>query len=87
MARIEKVTQEQIRNSVDHTWLIDQTMPKTWKCPYCGRRNKTGIYAEEILLENFKYIEHCGCGYVHCWELKLTDGFKQAVIDMLTGGK
>jgi hypothetical protein len=52
-------------------------MPKKWKCPHCGRENKTSIYADECLLENFKYLEHCWCGYVHCWELKLTEEFKK----------
>lgn len=83
MARIERGTMEMLENSVDHTWLTDSMIPKSWKCPHCGRKNKTGKYADEILLENFKYLEHCGCGYVHCWELKLTDEFKQKVVDYL----
>lgn len=71
----------------DETHLIDQCMPKTWRCPHCGRRNKSGMYADEILMEHGKYLEHCGCGYVHIWYLKLTDGFKQRVVDMLMEGK
>lgn len=71
---------------IDETHLIDRLMPKSWTCHHCGRRNKTGMYADEILLETFKYFEHCGCGYVHFWDLKLTDGFKQQVVDLLTGG-
>lgn len=84
MSRIEKVTREDLVNSIDHTWLTDSLMPKKWKCPHCGRQNTTSRYADECLLENFVYLEHCGCGYVHCWELKLTDQFKRKVIDYLT---
>ncbi len=72
-------------NSVDHTVLTNVLIPNTWRCPHCGRRNKTGMYANEILMEHFKYLEHCGCGYVHSWELKLTDDFKKKVVDMLLG--
>lgn len=72
-------------NSVDHTVLTNKTIPNTWRCPHCGRRNKTGMYANEILMEHFKYLEHCWCGYVHSWELRLTDDFKKKVVDMLLG--
>ena len=73
---------------IDVTELVDRSIPKSWKCTHCGRQQSTGPYAEEILLENFKYIEHCTkCGYLHLWRLTLTDAFKQGVIDMLTGGK
>lgn len=59
-------------------------MPKSWKCPYCNETNKTGAYADEILIENFKYFEHCAfCCYVHFWELKLTEDFKKKVVSML----
>ena len=85
MARIEEVTREMLENSIDHTWLDDQLMPKSWKCPHCGKRNTTSRYADEILIENFKYIEHCGCGVVHCWELRLSDDFKRKVVNMLLG--
>ena len=87
MARIEKVTPEQLRNSVDNTILKDRLMPKSWKCPHCGRRNKSGQYADEILLEHGKYLEHCGCGYVHSWELELTDEFKKSIVKVLLEGK
>lgn len=85
MSRFERVTPEQLRNSVDHTVLKDRTMLKSWKCPHCGKRNKTGQYADEILLEHFKYLQHCSCGYVHSWELELSDKFKKQVVDMLMG--
>lgn len=67
----------------DHTILTDRTLPKTWICPHCGQRNITGIYANDILMEHFRYLEHCGCGYVHSWELILTDDFKRKVVSML----
>lgn len=87
MSRIERVTKEQLENSIDHTWIINDLMPKRWKCPHCHKMNTTGQYADEILLNYFKYLEHCGCGYVHCWELKLTEDFKRKVIKVLTGGQ
>lgn len=72
----------------DVTELIDKGMPKHWTCPHCYTRQETGKHAEEILLEHFKYIEHCTqCGYLHLWRLRLTEEFKRGVIDMLTGGK
>lgn len=80
---------EEIEKDKDVTQLVDTGMPKRWQCPHCGRKNVTGIYAEEILLENFKYLEQCGrCGYVHLWLLTLTEEFKRGVIEnLLKGGK
>ena len=73
--------------SVDLTFLVDKGMPKTWKCPHCGKRQKSGFYAESILMEHFKYVEHCtSCGHLHFWKLKLTDEFKQKTVDMLLSG-
>lgn len=85
MARIGDGTIDQI----DRTILTNRIMPKRWRCPHCGKQQKTGFYADEILLENFMYLEHCvQCGYVHIWELKLTDDFKKKVVEHLTtGGK
>ena len=82
MAQVEMARISQL----DETYLVDRLMPKTWKCPHCGKRNKTGIYADEILIDNFKYLEHCGCGYVHIWYLQITDGFKRQVVSMLMEG-
>ena len=73
---------------IDETVLINRSMPKQWKCPHCGRKQKTGAYADEILMEHFKYLEHCvSCGYVHIWILKLTDDFKKRVIEYMIAGK
>lgn len=73
---------------IDKTTLVNRTMPEQWICPHCGQRNRTGLEANDILLEHFKYLQHCRtCGYVHFWELKLTDDFKQKVVNMLLEGK
>ena len=80
MADVERAT----INRADVTVLTDKTIPKSWTCPHCGKRQKTGKYAEETLLEHFKYLEHCvHCGYVHAWELRLTDDFKRKVLEYL----
>lgn len=72
---------------IDVTLLTDKGLPKIWKCPHCGTRNMMGKYKEEELFEFFKTMQHCCyCGYVHLWELKLSDDFKQKVVDMLTRG-
>ena len=71
----------------DETILEDRLMPKLWKCPHCGKENRTSQYADEIILEHFKYIQHCEhCGYLHIWYLHLTDKSKRGVISLLTGG-
>lgn len=73
--------------AVDETTLVNRQMPKTWTCPHCGQRNQTGQAANDILLEHFKYLEHCGrCGYVQFWRLVLTDDFKREVVRMLKEG-
>lgn len=71
---------------IDETILEDRLMPKSWKCPHCGERNRTSVYADEIILEHSNYIQHCGhCGYLHIWVLHLTDKFKKDVIRLLAG--
>ena len=46
-----------------------------------------GQYKEEELLNFFQTMQHCdNCGYIHMWELRLTDDFKQKVVDMLLKG-
>ena len=87
MSRIEKVNFEDMDNSIDCTRLTDRLLPKSWKCPHCGRAQRTGIHGDEILIDNFIYLEHCGnCGYVHYWKLTLTEDFKKRVIDNLLRG-
>lgn len=72
---------------IDVTTLIDEGLPKSWRCPHCWKRNKTGQYKEEELFEFFQTMQHCSnCGYVHMWELKLTDEFKQKVVNCLLKG-
>lgn len=69
---------------IDITKLVNKGMPKTWTCPHCGKRNRTGPYKEEELIEFGKTLQQCDCcGYVHLWKLELTEDFKHAVVDML----
>lgn len=71
-------------NPVDVTKLIDRGLSKSWQCPHCGKRNKMDKVAEELLMRYFKVLRHCErCGYVHMWELTLTDEFKKKVMSML----
>ena len=87
MARIESGSLDELIDPIDETILVDRLMPKSWKCPRCKRKNTTGKYANAILVENFKYLEHCdGCCAVHAWHLELTDQFKRGVVNMLLGG-
>ena len=72
----------------DETTLTNRMMPKTWTCPHCGRKNRTGQAADSILLEHFKYLQHCECcGFVQFWRLTLSDSFKRQVVRMLKEGK
>lgn len=67
--------------SIDETIIVNKGLPKTWKCPHCGKTQRFGIYAESILFEHFKYLEQCeNCGYVHYWELQLTEDFKKQIV-------
>lgn len=71
-------------NTIDKTVLVNRSLPKTWTCPHCGKRNRMGKYKEEEFMEFFKTMQHCDhCGYVHIWLLKLTDDFKKKVVDYL----
>ncbi|MBR1508438.1 MAG: hypothetical protein IJ619_10595 [Eubacterium sp.] len=68
----------------DEILLFDSTVPSKWQCPHCNIINNTGTYADDILIEIFKYLEHCeNCGYVHIWTLTLTEGFKRKVVEQL----
>lgn len=69
---------------MDVTQLTDRGLPKSWKCPHCGKRNKFDDFAEELLMRYFKVFRHCeNCGYVHMWELTLTENFKNEVVQFL----
>lgn len=69
---------------IDETTLVDQTLPKSWTCPHCGKRNRMDPEAEGIFLEFFKVIRHCPhCAYLHLWTLELTSEFKRKTIDLL----
>ena len=71
---------------IDRTVVVNNFLPKSWKCPHCGQRQKMSIYGDETLIEFGKHIQHCGtCGYLHIWELELTDDFKKKVVDMMMG--
>ena len=77
-----------MNSNVDTTVLINKLPPVKWKCPHCNKINKTGPMAEELIEEYMFYLEHCSrCGYVHKWELKLTDDFKKKVLDMFEIGE
>ena len=69
---------------IDETTLVDQTLPKRWTCPHCGKRTKMDPYAEEIFLEFFQVLMQCpNCGHIHLWRLALTEEFKRQVVAML----
>lgn len=75
-------------NDIDRTVLKDRLMPKSWTCPHCKTRQRTGEVADELLIEYGKYLQHCRlCMYVHIWELELSDEFKKQVVDKLVKGE
>lgn len=70
---------------IDETILIDRQLPKSWKCPHCGKIHKFDREANDIFLEYFKLFRQCGnCGFVHYWQLKLTETMKKKIADELT---
>ena len=74
------------QTSIDRTILVNTLLPKTWKCPHCGKRQTFIPSDEEILIRYGKLIRHCEtCGYLHSWELQLTDEYKRKVADMVIG--
>ena len=84
MADIKSGTLDEIIDRRDVTELKDRGLPKSWKCPHCGKRNKMDEFAEELLMRYFKVFRHCeDCGYVHMWELTLTENFKNEVVQYL----
>ena len=79
---------KQGKRDIDVTHLINQDIPTEWRCPHCRKKNQTGLHASEILIEHKKYLESCDyCGYVHCWELELTDDFIQKTVNAIINGE
>lgn len=84
MSDLKSGTIDELIDRRDVTELVDKGLPKSWKCPHCGKRNKMDEFAEELLLRYFKVFRHCEqCGYVHMWELTLTENFKKEVVTFL----
>lgn len=74
------------QTSIDRT-ILRNTLPKEkWRCPHCGRVQTLDDQDMEILMRYMRFIRHCeNCGYLHSWELQLTDDFKRKVVDMVVG--
>ena len=73
------------RRSIDETVIVNGVLPKSWKCPHCGKRQKFSDEDNELFMSFMKLIRHCEkCGYLHFWELKLTEDFKKQVVEQLT---
>lgn len=71
-------------NEIDRTVIVDGELPKSWKCPHCGKRQTLSGSDNEIFMRYMVFIRHCDrCGYLHSWELELTDEFKKKVVDYL----
>ena len=84
MSGFKSGTIDELIDRRDVTELVDKGLQKSWKCPHCGKRNKMDEFAEELLLRYFKVFRHCEqCGYVHMWELTLTENFKKEVVTFL----
>lgn len=47
------------RRSIDETVIVNGTLPKSWRCPHCGKRQKFGKEDEEIFMSYMKLIRHC----------------------------
>ena len=59
-------------------------LPAYWKCPHCGAISRLDEEAVEILIRHFKVIRHCGrCGHLHIWIFRLTEDFKEKVVEYL----
>ena len=69
---------------IDHTVIVNGGLPKSWKCPHCGKRQTFTKLDDETFITYMKFIRHCEkCGYLHFWELKLTEDFKKQVVEQL----
>ena len=72
------------RRSIDETVIVNGTLPKSWKCPHCGKRQTFAKEDNEIFMEFMQFIRHCEkCGYLHSWKLELTEDFKKKVVEQL----
>lgn len=72
------------RRSIDETVIVNGTLPKSWKCPHCGKRQSFAITDDEIFMSYMKLIRNCEkCGYLHFWKLELTEDFKKQVVEQL----
>lgn len=46
-----------------------QSLPKTWTCPFCKKKNKMDIWAPAIFNESGLVLRTCDhCCAVHGWE-------------------
>jgi transcription elongation factor Elf1 len=72
------------RRSIDETVIVNGTLPKSWKCPHCGKRQSFAKTDDEIFISFMQLIRHCEkCGDLHFWKLELTEDFKKQVGEQL----
>jgi uncharacterized C2H2 Zn-finger protein len=65
----------------NETVIVDNTLPKTWKCPHCDKVNKMDRQAENIFMHEGIVLRGCPrCSWVHVWKLELTEEFKKKVV-------
>ena len=78
-------------SDIDTTVITNGCLPKSWKCPHCGKRQKLSEQDNDTFIRYGTYmafIRHCErCGYLHSWKLILTDDFKKKIVDMLLNGE
>ena len=71
-------------SNIDETVIVNGELLKSWTCPHCGRVNYLTRADNEVFMRFMKFIRHCEhCSYLHYWELRLTDNFMEAVIQMI----
>lgn len=58
---------------IDITLIVDDLMPKKWRCPHCAQINSVGEFSNEILALQGKFIAQCErCAHLHFFHLELT---------------
>lgn len=78
------MTRKMTSCGVDNTVIVNGELPKSWKCPHCGKVNRLTKSDNTVFMQYMKFIRHCEyCSYLHFWELRLTDDFMKAVVQML----